>query len=143
MLAILNRLKFRNPRTLVVSEIRNNIPQLSHVLFARYLAKFVLKDPLELERIEPSEYKPEWLNPLSEKGVTFDEMRALAQIVSDKVLDGILAITDGYGWYGDLPRNAPHPVPVEATYDTCLLPRYLDGMHDYAWDITLFDSDEA
>ena len=140
MLAILTRLKANRPMQWIVSEISEDIPQLAYFLFARHLELFVLKDPLRLQQIQitgSNQHKPEWLWKLLQKGVTLEEIDLLARRVAQDVVGSVLAVTDGYGSYGDLPRNTPRPRLVEAEVERDQRPRYLDGVHEYLDDSVL------
>jgi hypothetical protein len=140
MMAILTRLDALDPMQWVVSEITEHIPQLAYFLFVRHLELFVLKDPLRLRKIMltgADQNKPKWLWELMQKGVTLEEISSLAQQVAQGVLGDILAVTDGYGAFGDLPRNTPRPRIVEANIENVKTPRYLDGLHEYIEDTVL------
>lgn len=134
MMAIFTRLGAVRPMTRVVSEVLHDSPQLSYFLFVRHLERFVLKDPLRLSSLKgtgPNQGQPEWVSKLIQNGVSLEEISALTQEVALKVVGDILAITDGYGSYGDLPENAPRPQIVETAIASDQTPRYLDGIHEY------------
>ncbi|MBI1257545.1 MAG: hypothetical protein GC204_08750 [Chloroflexi bacterium] len=136
MLEILTRLKAEKPFEWVRSEIREDIPQLAYFLFARHLELFVLKAPLRLKELVDLQIEPKWLADLLQKGVTLEEIDALAQQVAWETLARILSVTDGYS-YGDLPKNAPRPRIVASALDIELHPRYLDGIHEFVEDTVL------
>ncbi len=140
MLEILTRLKADRPMEWIVSEIHEDIPQLAYFLLVRHLELFVLNDPLRLKQLQP--HQPKWLWQLLQKGVTLEEIDALAQQVAHDVLGNFLAVTDGYGQYGDLPFNAPRPRIAETNLETGDRPRYLDGIHEYIEDSVLQAPDD-
>ncbi len=134
MLEILTRLNAYDPMTWVVSEIREDIPQLAYFLLARHLELFVLNDPLRLQQYQS--HRPEWLWALLQKGVTLEEIDGLARRVAQDVIGALLAVTDGYGAYGDLPPNAPRPHISETDLETSRT-RYLNALHEYIEDTVL------
>lgn len=134
VMAIYDRLGAEIPLTRVVSEVLDDRPQLSYFLFVRHLQRFVLKDPMRLSSSASagsSQWQPEWVNKLIQNGVSLEEIRALTQEVALKVVGDILAVTDGYGAYGDLPDNAPRPRIVATAIASGQSPRYLDGLHEH------------
>ena len=134
MVAIVTRLGADIPLTRVVSEVLHDSPQLSYFLFVRHLERFVLKDPLRLSSSEsagPNQGQPEWASKLIQNGVSLEEIRALTQEIALKVVGDILAVTDGYGAYGDLPENAPRPHIIATAIASGQSPRYLNGIHEH------------
>lgn len=134
MMAIFTRLGADRPMTRVVSEVLHDSPQLSYFLFVRHLERFVLKDPLRLSSIKstgPNQGQPEWVSKLIQNGVSLEDIRTVTEEVALIVVGDILAVTDGYGAYGDLPENAPRPHITEIAIASGQSPRYLDGLHEH------------